>query len=383
MNPVPTDLVAAGVANHKSMFAAESLSTGGVAEEHFDGIFTHGDRQDALVGFPRVPPESEGAFADEVLATVQTHQDVPQVGWWLFEESHTASLGPKLLARGFSWGWRPNWMALDVNKLNENHRSDVEIVPSPRGFAAVRQGREIGTVTCHVDPANVGGIYAMEVDEEHRRQGVGTALTVAATQALREHGCRHVVLNATSIGEPVYKRAGFDRLGELGQTWWMPGERIRAAPPTVAEVKFTEAIGSGDISAAEGTMPGSLDTPLACEETPLAVAVITKQVAAARWLIEHGATLDVVSGWRLGWRDEVRTALERQPELANRRAGPMQLTPLHQAVADNDVGLARAVLAAQPDLGIVEPSFDATALGWAEHLDRPEIEQLIRREHSA
>lgn len=377
-----TDLLAAGAANHQSMFANEARARGGIAEARYGGIFAYGDAQDAQVGFTDVPVAEESSFADHVMSRVRAHQNVGQVGWWLLDESRSASLGPRLLARGFSWGWRPNWMALDVEKLIENHPvpADVELIPDQQGFAALRHGVKVGHIVCHVvefDGGLVGGIYSTGVQDQHRREGIGTALTVAASRMLGARGCRHVLLNATPLGQPVYQRAGFELIGESGQTWWLPGHRLTTPPPSDSEIAFVEAIGTGDLDRAGHTLPAELDALLACEETPLGIAAASQQSVAARWLIEHGATFDVVVGWRLGWHPEVADALKRQPELANRRTGPMKLTPLQQAVLDNDIRLAQIVLAADPDLTLVDPTHQATALDWARRVGRKEFESLL------
>lgn len=376
------DFVAAGAANHQSMFTAAAIAGGGVAEACYGGIFAYGDGQEAQVAFPDVPAVEESSFADRVIRTVRACHEIGEVGWWLLDESRSASLGPKLLARGFSWGWRPNWMVLDVERLIEDHPvpADVQVVPETQGFAALRGGAKVGHITHHIaafDGRRVGGIYATGVEEQHRGQGIGTALTIAACRRLADRGCRYVVLNATGLGQPVYQRAGFESIGESGQTWWLPGHRLATPPPGDAEIAFVEAIGTGDLDAARRTRPRDLDAPLGCEETALGIAAATRQPAAVRWLIEHGATPDIVVYWRLGWHQDVTDALKWQPELANRRTGPMRLTPLQQAVFDDDIEFARVVLAADPDVTLADPTHHATALEWARYLNRTVFERLL------
>ena len=46
---------------------------------------------------------------------------------------------------------------------------------------------------------------------------VGTAVTLAACQHAAKLGCRHALLNATGMGEPVYRRIGF-RDRNVGET---------------------------------------------------------------------------------------------------------------------------------------------------------------------
>jgi GNAT superfamily N-acetyltransferase len=203
------------------------------------------------------------------------------VGCWSLTAD--ARLGTRLVPRGFGWGWRPHWIALELRAAE--HHSD----PAPSAFAAapapppaprptrfavipatppyattlpyaphgpepagaIRLGvrlREkiIGQVV--VNPhRGVAGIYAMGVAPRVRRRRIGAALIRAACDLAIEQGCSHAVLNATDEGEPVCRRAGFRSLG-WGQSWWY----ARAPAPTPRETALTEAIGFGDLSALDG-----------------------------------------------------------------------------------------------------------------------------------
>ena len=57
--------------------------------------------------------------------------------------------------------------------------------------------------------SGVGGLYQVEVSSEHRRQGIGTAMTLAPMEDARQLGYRIAVLQASTMGEPVYRRIGF------------------------------------------------------------------------------------------------------------------------------------------------------------------------------
>ena len=74
---------------------------------------------------------------------------------------------------------------------------------------------------------------------------------------------------------------------------------------------------------------------------------------------------DVIPLCDLGWRDQVPSALEAHPELANRLLGAGGWTPLHEAILRKDIELARLLLSANPDLSIQDLQFKATPLGWA------------------
>src|SRR5207244_192005 len=131
--------------------------------------------------------------------------------------------------------------------------------------------------------------------------------------------------------------------------------------PTEVQVRLVEAIGRGDIAALTDLRPklgpAMLDAVLPCGSTPMQVAVTTSQPASAEWLVNHGAVLDVISAWDLGWKERVRQQLAATPELVNQRSGSWQTTPMHTAAERGDTELARILLAANPDLEIQDTQF--------------------------
>lgn len=57
---------------------------------------------------------------------------------------------------------------------------------------------------------DVAGVYTIAVRERYRRRGLGEAITRAVLAEGRDQGCKIGVLHASPMGEPVYKRMGFE-----------------------------------------------------------------------------------------------------------------------------------------------------------------------------
>ncbi|HEY8742930.1 MAG TPA: GNAT family N-acetyltransferase [Chloroflexota bacterium] len=372
---------------------------------------------DLAILFPRLATARAGEHLDETLAYFRSRRSQSGVLCWSLDPPPLPDLGARLAARGFRWGFRPHWMALDLRRLrHEDTLPNVEI-----GLLARAEVREVADLpyytranAAHLDVASrsrprrlwhvgawmdgalvghsvlhlttgklgVGGIFNVGVVPQMRRRGIGAAVTAAACRLARAHGCRYAVLNATPSGEPVYRRLGFVSLGE-GQIWWLPPAVLAGPPPAPEEVAFAEAIGQGSVETLEQRFPHvpvqRLDAPLLNGMLPLQLAVKTGQQRTAQWLVARGATLDVLSAWDLGWKERVPGLLERSPGMANRRSGEWQATPLHEAALRNDLELARVVLRADPDLSIEDGNFHSTALGWAKHFQRAEIVNLLQQ----
>lgn len=416
--------VAAACASHRSWSAARARAGGGEVRERAGGVLAYApdDERGGWMNVLFVGPGGR-TVADEAWEWIRGLPPLRTVGWWAAEPGANGSLAAELLARGFQWGWRPHWMALDlpgpgaafafpegvglavfaredgtgpgassapfpahVRAFGARHEALVALdPPSTVVFAAFDPDDVVGSVTLHAR-VGVAGIYDCWVLARARRRGIGSALTAAAARRAAAMGCGLAVLNATPMGTPMYRRVGFRSAG-WGQTWWLVDRQLRAAaPPDPGEVRFVEAVGTGDLAALDlaaaalAARPGGLDldAQLPCGETPLGVAVALGQGSAARRLVVRGALLDVVSAWDLGWRDEAARLLRARPELADRRAGEGGPTPLMTAAERGDAALARLLLSAAPDLTLRDGEWGADALGWAEHFGRTEIAAWIR-----
>ncbi len=86
-------------------------------------------------------------------------------------------------------------------------------------IACVKDGVAVGVITFYEmeeSDRGKGAIYLLEVEEEHRRQGIGRALVVAAIDAMRERGwksCETLTIPALSPGAiAIYEALGFEHV---------------------------------------------------------------------------------------------------------------------------------------------------------------------------
>ncbi|XVU28064.1 GNAT family N-acetyltransferase [Actinoplanes sp. CA-054009] len=80
-------------------------------------------------------------------------------------------------------------------------------------FTGTLDGRVVGTSVLAVSDG-VAGIYVVSTGEAYRHRGIATAMTLAALRAGRDQGLRVGTLQATAEGEPVYRKLGFEVVGE-------------------------------------------------------------------------------------------------------------------------------------------------------------------------
>lgn len=90
--------------------------------------------------------------------------------------------------------------------------------PSYRMLLAYVNGVPAGTLQMFMQEP-VAGLYMVSVPEEFRRMGTGSALTKQAIRMAADTGCRLVVLHATEMGLPLYRKLGFLENGMFDVYW--------------------------------------------------------------------------------------------------------------------------------------------------------------------
>ena len=400
--------------NHRELFRQEAIALGGDIILS-DGLFyTTGTPQSAsMVAFPNLTAGNAGRQLD---ALVSFYLDHPPggVGCWSLDPSRPADLGVRLLARGFQPGWRPHWMALDLEQVQTHH-------PFPKGLTIVRdndrsliavrnlpyarlvvprlsdaafpgqwvrfvasiRGKVVGQSVVFLTGGEwgVAGVYHVGVVPGVRNKGIGKAVTLAACLYARERGYRYAVLNSTETGKAAYRKLGFQAVGD-GWTWWMTIERLLAQPPGPVEVRLAEAVGRGDeaeLASLRTEHPAyDLNRVLTNGMSLIQLAVHCRQSRAASWLVDGGAGYTVLDAWDLGWKDRARQLLGSDRQQIQQLYGKEEKSLLHVAAERNDAELAELALAFGSDPHWRDNTWKATPLEWANHFGNTMIVRLIQ-----
>jgi GNAT superfamily N-acetyltransferase len=399
--------------NHQELFKKEALTLGGNLFNAEGLQWTSGNSQSpSMVAFPQLTEDNAGRQLDKLMSFYRSYPP-KGAGCWSLDPSCPADLGIRLLARGFQPGWRPRWMALDLAKVRtdhpypkgltiaaDNHTSLTGVKHLPYAqviipaestidmpgqwirFVASIRGKVVGHSVVFLTTGQLGaaGIYHVGVVPRARHKGIGKAVTLAACLYAREKGYRYAVLNSTGAGQRTYEQLGFTVSGD-GWTWWLLTERFLSRPPSSRDVQLAEAIGRGDGLALETLRPDyqreDLNRSLANGMTLMQLAVHCHQSLSAEWLAAGGADYTVLDAWDLGWKDQARQLLRKDPESVNRLYSEWDKTLLHFAAERNDAELAQLVLSVRPNLRLKDNTYKATALDWAKHFGHAAIIELI------
>ena len=196
---------------------------------------------------------------DEVIQQFRAHR-VPGT-WHIGPSSRPVDLGDRLRQRGFTGGWSDVGMASDLHALPDNVPVPAGLVITrvrdrqalaawaqaraldPEGelesnwvaetYARIGLGdevpwrhyvgwlgrRPVATATLLL-AAGVAGVYFVLTVPEVRRQGIGTAITLAALLEARALGYGVGVLGASEMGRSIYRRLGFGEYCRVAVYEW-------------------------------------------------------------------------------------------------------------------------------------------------------------------
>lgn len=212
----------------------------------------------------RLAPERVDAVIEATVARLASRQ-VPGL-WWTGPSTQPPDLGRYLEGHGFVHRGDTPGMAVDLLALETDHprpsdltiervedremlRTWAEVCWVGTGFPKTHQHgfaelelsigilpdrsryRYLGfkngvpvATSAMVLHAGVAGIFAVATLSEARRQGLGTALTLAPLVDAREMGYRVGTLQASEMGFPVYRRLGFQEVCKVGNYLWQGPE---------------------------------------------------------------------------------------------------------------------------------------------------------------
>src|SRR5689334_16617862 len=113
----PEELVQATALNHQELFRLGAIAADGEVQEADGVTWTYaGPQGESMITFPSLSEGYAGAQIEEIVAYYQCHIPKGLVGCWSLDPPQPHDLGVRLLARGFQPGWRPCWMALDLQQ---------------------------------------------------------------------------------------------------------------------------------------------------------------------------------------------------------------------------------------------------------------------------
>jgi GNAT superfamily N-acetyltransferase len=233
--------------------------------EHRHAIVTESDLPCPFFNnvFSALIPESEAQDVANALIDRFCSRNVPCF-WWSGPANHDQQVASILETRGFVKAVEGAAMAIDLSNCPNFNSGTVEICevecasqmsdwcstctaafefddalsgwwhelftsiphgsPSPlTHFLAAIDGEPVGTASAFVEDGVVG-LASVGVRSEHRRRGIGSAITLAALDAARNLGSRLGVLFSSPMAVAMYEGLGFRQYGTGHCYMWSPGD---------------------------------------------------------------------------------------------------------------------------------------------------------------
>lgn len=117
--------------------------------------------------------------------------------------------------RDYAWLVARNWNPLSPTVIEFHERAAQAILAddcASRFVVGYRGAEPVAGAEVHFN-SGVAGLYGIVTLDAHRRQGLGTVVTLAAIDIARSRGATHAVLQASSDGAPMYTKIGFTTIG--------------------------------------------------------------------------------------------------------------------------------------------------------------------------
>ena len=148
--------------------------------------------------------------------------------------------------------WRaPGWrVALDVVFLQHFGHGyfHARVAAAAADIVAVGQGIVTG---------QTGWIGSIIVRPDARRRGLGSRMTQEVTASLRRDGCSSLLLVATPLGEPVYRRLGFRKTAD-----YVFMDVPRLPPQAISAIRRLGPADVNDVLGLDATATGETRTDL-------------------------------------------------------------------------------------------------------------------------
>jgi GNAT superfamily N-acetyltransferase len=133
-------------------------------------------------------------------------------------DDHDVDTWAGTLALGFGEGEREaNWVGEVYKRVGLGDKSPF------RHYVAWLGETPVGTASLFLD-GSTAGIYFVMTAPDARRKGIGAAITLHALRAARNLGYHVGVLGASEMGEPVYRRLGFETFSKMNIYEWHGAE---------------------------------------------------------------------------------------------------------------------------------------------------------------
>jgi ribosomal protein S18 acetylase RimI-like enzyme len=199
-----------------------------------------------------MPSSEADEIVDEALHHFRTRH-IARLSWWV--ETPATDVGRTLKSRGLTFNEGGTAMAADLRSVPDGAptlagleivrvvdrtalRPWIEVMrvgfglpadaekrlfelflgvaldPPMHTYLAIHEGRPVATSQLFVG-AGVGGIYNVTCLPEARGRGIGTAITRAPLVDAQRQGYDLIILQASRLGYPIYRRLGFMDYGRL------------------------------------------------------------------------------------------------------------------------------------------------------------------------